>query len=371
MMHNFGKWPFYSKECVDDASYLLREGLPLTAYRANPQVGVEPVKDSWAWRLEREIEKKFRVKHAIACNSGTSALYMGLKARGVDGWEIITTPYTFSATVAAILHAGATPVFADVDPSTFCISKETVKRALTKKTKAILPVHLFGYFSDVDALSSFGLPVFEDACQAVGARRGERYAGTVGDFGAYSFNGSKNVPAGEGGALVTNSDRIAEKARLLTNHSENFGVKDVGWNFRMTEIHACIAWHGLKDLEERNAYRVTLANRLPEWASTATAWARRQYRGSEDARYVLPFTVHGIDRSLFVKRMRRMGVNAGEGYIRPTLDKYPAFRRYARGPLPIVHELSEKTLCLLDCVRLPATESDMVYIADCMRRALR
>src|SRR3990172_6994464 len=197
MMHDFGKWPFYSKECVADVSAMLRGALPLTAYRANPCTGVGPVRDSWAWRLEREIEKKFKVKHAIACNSGTSALYMGLKARGVEGWEIVTTPYTFSATVAAILHAGATPVFADVDPFNYCISKETVKRVLTKKTKAILPVHLFGQLSYVDELSSFGLPVFEDACQAVGARRGEVYAGTMGDFGTYSFNGGKNVPAGE------------------------------------------------------------------------------------------------------------------------------------------------------------------------------
>lgn len=220
-------WPNYSPSCRKAVDELLRKGGSLSAYRANKDYGSGPTEGSYAYRLEREIEKRFKVKHAVACNSGTAALHAAIvaalgKPRSAAS-EVIVSPYTFSATAAAILHAGYTPVFADVDPYTFCISKETVKRVISKRTKAILPVHLFGGLADVDGLLSFGVPVIEDACQAVGAKDSKgRYSGTVGLAGAYSFNGSKNVPAGEAGCLVTNSTKVAEYARLLMNHSENF-----------------------------------------------------------------------------------------------------------------------------------------------------
>src|SRR5687767_14101648 len=139
-------WPNYSPTCRKAVNELLKKGGSLSAYRANPlfPTWTGPLEGSYAYRLEREIEKRFKVKHAVAVNSGTAALHAGLAGLDLRGGEVVTSPYTFSATVSAILLAGGVPRFADVDPYTFCITKETVKRVLTRRTKAILPVSLFG-----------------------------------------------------------------------------------------------------------------------------------------------------------------------------------------------------------------------------------
>jgi len=363
----FGTWPYYSGECQEAVTSLLLQGGSLSAYRANPQVGVEPRKDSYAWKLEREVERRFRVKHAVAVNSGTAALHAGLASLDLRGGEVITSPYTFSATASAIVLAGGTPVFADVDPYTFCITPETVKPYVTKRTKAILPVHLFGGLADVHGLRAFGVPVIEDACQAVGASRQGVYSGAFGLAGAYSFNGGKNVPAGECGVLVTNDPKVAQRARLLMNHAENFGADWVGLNYRPNELTACVAYHGLLELKERNQQRITLARHL--YSRTPIGHPVHRWYG-DHVFYVAPFTLRKLDRSLFIKRMKRMGVTVGGGYVTPPIHHYPAFRKYAKRELPIVDELSFKTLCLLDCVRPPATERDMEYVAECMKKAL-
>lgn len=351
-------WPSYSRACRKDVDELLKKGGSLSAYRANPQVGVEPVKDSWAWRLERDIEKRFRVKHAVAVNSGTAALHGGLVGLNLRGGEVITSPYTFSATVAAILLAEGTPVFADVDPYTYCITKETVKRVISKRTRAILPVHLFGGMADIRGLREFGLPVLEDACQAVGACNHDGYSGTQGQVGCYSFNGTKNVSAGEAGALVTNSEELASKARLLMNHGENFGSKQVGYNYRPNEVTCCIAWHGLQSLEERNQRRIDLATRvLPcEKADGSHVY------------YVVPLVLpERIDRGGFIRKMAKRGIPVGAGYIVPPLHRYKAFAKYQKCPLPVVEELSAKTLCILSTL----TPDRPLSYADEVAKALR
>src|ERR1700690_615705 len=136
--------PSYSATTRKAVNELLKRGGSLSAYRANKDYGSGPVEGSYAWKLEREIEKRFKVKYAVAVNSGTAALHAALGSLDLRGMEVVTSPYSFSATVSAIVLAGGIPVFADVDPYTFCITKETVKRVITKRTRAILPVHLFG-----------------------------------------------------------------------------------------------------------------------------------------------------------------------------------------------------------------------------------
>lgn len=352
-------WPHYSPACRKDVDALLRKGGSLSAYRANPQVGVEPSKGSWAWRVERDIEARFRVKHAVVVNSGTAALHAALASLALrPGDEVVTTPFTFSATLSAILLSGGTPVFADVDPYTFCITKETVKRVVTKKTKAILPVHLFGGLADIPSLRSFGVPVIEDACQAVGARCREGYSGTLGQAGCYSFNGGKNVPAGEAGCLVTNSDDVAIRARLLMNHGENFGQKQVGLNYRPNEVTCCIAWHGLQELEERNQRRILLAETLtsaltydPQRVSVRF-WNRLPHRfDGSHVYYVYPFSVHPLRgcRDDLLKRLGRSGIKCSGGYITPPLHHYKAFREFIRPgqQLRNVCEASFRSLCLI------------------------
>lgn len=385
-MRDFGQWPQYTPECRRDVDALLKKGGSLSAYRANKDYGAGPAKDSWAWRLEREIERKFGVKHAVAVNSGTAGLHcaihgtLGRPRSGAD--EVITSPYTFSATASAILHAGYKPVFCDVDSETFCITADTVKKAVTKRTAAILPVDLFGRIADTKPMRAFEVPIISDACQAVGANLKGLYSGAGADAGVYSFNGGKNVPAGEGGALVTNSDKIAEKARLLGNHACNFGTDWVGYNYRPNEVTCCIAWHGLRELKERNDARIDLAHTLKvETVMRLDIGEDRDkyvvlphiMPGGHKAHafYVFPFTVHGIDRAKFIKQLVEKGIPASGGYITPPLHHYKAFRKYAKGPLPVVDELSFKTLCLLSHVRPPANEEDMIYTAKCIEEALR
>lgn len=369
-------WPVYSKELRKDVDALLKKGGSLSAYRANRKFGLGPSEGSWAYRLEREIEKRFKVKHVVAVNSGTAALHAALSALDIQGKEVITSPYTFSATTSAVLLAGGIPVFADVDPYSFCLSKETVKHVITKKTKAILPVDLFGGLAPYKELRELGLPIVEDGCQAVGASLGGVYAGSFGDAGAMSFNGSKNIPAGEGGALVTNSDKIAEKARLLVNHAENFGVDAIGLNYRMNELTACVAYHGLLALRERNRKRKQLVVRLvneivrliPDFPEKL--FLQIHGRNQDHVYYVYPFKVRK-DRAGFIKRMAKRGVTVGAGYINPTLEKYPAFRRYCKKPLPVVTELSEKTLCLLYCLTPDKPLSYAEKVAEAMKESLR
>lgn len=382
-------WPNYSTQCRKEVNALLKRGGSLSAYRANPQVGVGPRMMSQAWRLEREIEKRFGVRHAVAVNSGTAGLHAGLVGLGVEGREVITSPFTFSATASAILLAGARPVFADIDPHTFTITKETVAKHVTKKTAAIIPVHLFGYFQDISGLQTFGLPVIEDACQAVGASRSGVFCGTQGLAGAMSFNGSKNIPSGEGGALVTNDDKIAEKARRFINHAENFQVDEIGVNYRMHEVVALVARHGLKELESRNQRRRELARVLIEESPNLgmwnplyreLAWSEMEYphlRGfdgwdwkSNHAFYCFPFLIKKMPRSRFIARCAKRGLPVGAGYITPILSDYPAFRRFKTAPLPVAEELSKKTLCILSTLSPDKPLSYARKVAKIIREAL-
>lgn len=342
-------WPQFSRECRREVDSVLRSGR-LTAYKANGK-RLEPDEGSQAYALEREIEKKFKVKHAIVTNSGTAAIHAGLEAIGVRDGEVLCSPFTFSATAAAICHAGGRPVFVDIDPHTFTVTAETLKPFLTRRTKAIVAVDLFGYLPDYRPILDFEVPLFEDACQAVGASRDGHYSGTQGTAASYSYNGGKNCPAGEGGTLTTNSDKIAERARLHVNHGENFGG-DVGFNYRMTEMTACVARHGLKELEERNQRRRELVMELSRCMMNDGTGLAQDASGDpatfdeSHVYYVVPWVLSGIDRTRVIARCARRGLKVQESYTTP-LHHLKAFRKYATRELPVVDELHSKTLCLL------------------------
>lgn len=364
-------WPNFTKECRADIDKILRSG-KLTAYRATKQWGLGPADWSHAYAFEREIERKFKVKHAVAVNSGTAALHASLVALDVRGQEVITSPFTFSATAAAILMAGGRPVFVDVSKDTFCLEPKEVKRAITKKTAAILPVHLFGYFPGLADLHGLGLPIIEDACQAVGASRSGVYAGTVGLAGAYSFNGSKNVPAGEGGCLVTNDSDIAEKARRLCNHGENFDSQEVGLNYRMTELHACLARHGLRELESRNQRRRELV-RLFHNTAARDEWTQvsKGQMKSDHVYYVLPLsmTYGKATRADIIKYCAKRGLPLQAGYTTP-LHKLKAFRKYAPKPLPVTEDI-DKRLCLVTTLTPGRSDAYAKRMGEILYRATR
>jgi dTDP-4-amino-4,6-dideoxygalactose transaminase len=221
-----------------------------------------------------ELEARFAewcdVRYAIALSSGTAALHVALLAYGVGpGDEVITTPFSFIASANAALFVGARPVFVDVDERTFCIAPESVEAAITPRTRAILPVHLYGHPAAMVELRAIarqhGLLLIEDACQAHGALIDGRPVGSLGDCGVFSFYSTKHIAAGEGGMITTNDSGIAERARLLRNHgaSKRYFHEILGYNLRLSDLHAAVGLAQLGKVERaiearrRNAAALT------------------------------------------------------------------------------------------------------------------
>jgi dTDP-4-amino-4,6-dideoxygalactose transaminase len=217
--------------------------------------------------FEAAIAENLSVKHAIACNSGTDALVLGLRALGIGpGDEVITTPFTFYATAEAISLVGAEPVFVDIEPRTFNIDPSQIPAALTPRTKAIVPVHLFGHAADLDPILELsrrhGLTVLEDVAQAFGGRYRGRPLGSIGHAGAFSFYPTKNLGAfGDAGLLATNDDHVAELARKLRTHGTLCRDRNemIGYNSRLDEIQAAILRVKLPHVENWNGQRQTAA----------------------------------------------------------------------------------------------------------------
>jgi dTDP-4-amino-4,6-dideoxygalactose transaminase len=213
--------------------------------------------------FEQEMAEYLGVKHAIGVASGTDALHLALRAAGLgQGDEIITTSFTFIATAEAIAYVGATPVFVDIDPQTFNIDLLQVEQAITSRTKAILPVHLFGQPADLASLKVLcdarKLLLIEDCAQSCGARYADRMTGAWGDLGCYSFFPSKNLGCfGDGGLIATDNDTLAEEIRVLRNHGsrERYHHEIIGVNSRLDDLQAAILRVKLQHLDRFNQQR--------------------------------------------------------------------------------------------------------------------
>ena len=356
------RWPTYSPVCRRDVQRLLQDGTSLTALRANPTVGVGPREGSWCLRLEA-LASRMTGREAIACANATLGLTAALKALELpSGSEVATTALTFSATAAAILHAGARPWFFDVDPQQMTLSLEYTSEI----PRCLLPVDLFGRVHS-EMMPWGGMPIIQDACQAVCSEGAGAKA--QGDLVVWSFNGRKNVPAGEGGMVLAKDPDLARRARLWLSHAENFGTPWVGTNGHLNEVSACLAYHGLKVVKARNRVRqqrATLLNKLLQDLPI------RVFPDPEDhAFYVYPLILHAsVDRDRLVKALTRLGVQTQPGYIIPPLHEYQAFRNCRRSPLPVTEELSRKTLLLLPTqITSETTEADVRWLAVRMRAA--
>jgi len=210
------------------------------------------------------------VKHAVATSSGTTALHVALLAAGVGkGDEVITSPFTFIASANSILYTGARPVFVDINPATYNLNPELIETAITERTRAIMPVHLFGLCCDMQPILAiarrYGLTVIEDACQSHGARDQGKRAGSFG-VGAFSFYPTKNMTSAEGGMITTDDDVIDEECRVIRQHGmrRRYYHDELGFNFRMTDVHAAIGLEQLKKLEKQNEKRRQNARFLNE-----------------------------------------------------------------------------------------------------------
>ena len=216
--------------------------------------------------FEEGFAKMCGVKYALATSSGTTALHLALLAHGIgEGDEVITSPFTFIASANSVLYAGGTPVFVDIDPRTFNMDVAKIEAAITPKTKAILPVHLYGLTCDMDAIMAIAdkhhLTVIEDACQSHAAEFKGKRAGSFGT-GTFSLYPTKNMTSAEGGMITTDDDAIAEKCKVLRNHGmrRRYYHDELGYNFRMTDVHAAIGNAQLGKLDILNARRAQNAD---------------------------------------------------------------------------------------------------------------
>ena len=264
--------------------------------------------------FESEFAAYLGVEHCVAVANGTDALTIALRALGVGpGDEVVMPSFTFYATTEAAIVAGATPVFCDIDPDTFCVTAETVKAVLTPRTKAIVPVHLFGNVAPVPELRELGVPVVEDAAQAAGASLDGVKAGALADAATFSFFPAKNLPClGDGGAIVTGDDRVAELARLLRFHgsTDKQTFTEVGYNSRLDEMQAAVLRVLLPELDGWNERR------------RAAADTYERVGLAEHAR--LPASIDGARHvyHLYVVRAERLPI--GRGYYRVPVHRQPA-----------------------------------------------
>jgi len=215
--------------------------------------------------FEEAFAEMCGVEHAVATSSGTTALHVALLANGIAaGDEVITSPFTFIASANSVLFTGARPIFVDIDPVTFNIDPAQIEAAITPRTKAILPVHLFGLLADMDVIMDIAerhdLVVIEDACQSHGAEYKGQRAGSFGT-GTFSLYPTKNITSAEGGMITTDDEEIAENCRVIRQHGmrRRYYHDELGFNFRMTDVHAAIGLAQLGKLEKFNAARIANA----------------------------------------------------------------------------------------------------------------
>lgn len=300
-------------------------------------------------KFEERFAQLCGVKHAIATSSGTAALHLALLAHGIGpGDEVITSPFTFIASVNSILFTGATPVFVDIDAETFNLDPALVGRAITPRTKAILPVHLYGYVCDMDALQviadKHGLKIVEDACQAVGASFKDRRAGSFGT-GCFSLYATKNVMSGEGGMITTDDDATAHQCRMLRNHGmqRRYYHEMLGYNFRMTDLCAAI---GLVQLDRFDDF-------------TAKRRANAAYLNANIVSVITPKVKDGYshvwhqytirtksDRDAAVKQLTEAGVGTGIFYPVPAHQQGYIVEKLGEVHLPVTEQLVKEVISL-------------------------
>lgn len=325
--------------------------------------------------FEAALARWSRVRHAVAVNSGTAALHCALRAMGIGpGDEVIVPAHTFIATATSVLMAGATPVVVDVDPDTFCIDPDAVAAAAGIRTKAVIAVHLNGHPAPIDRLPT-GLPVISDACQAHGASLNGKPVGALGAVAALSFWQDKLLTAGgEGGAVLTADDELADRVKLLRSHGQQL-IGDgphshhvlLGFNYRLTAVQAAIAHAQLSRIDALLANRQARALQLSALLTEAPGLAVPTVRpgaGHVYWRYVLRLTA-GRDRAELLRALSAEGVSAAPRYPIP-LTRQPVLADSARIlPCPVAEDLAD----LLIMLTPPATVEAVEELAKAIHRA--
>jgi len=321
--------------------------------------------------LEASIARRLGVRHAIGVGSGTDALILTLHAYGIGvGDEVITTPFSFFATAAAISRVGAIPVFADVDEKTFTIDPNKVEEKITPATKAILPVHLFGQSARMDEINKIAkdnhLIVIEDACQAFGAKYKDRFVGSLGDIACFSFFPTKNLSTiGDGGMITTSDLSIAKRIRSLRVHgsTEKYFHDEIGYNSRLDEVHAAIIRICLNYIDEWNDKRRQLAKRYDnELKGVKTV---RIPITLEENRHVYHlYSLASNYRDELIASLAKKNVQTGIYYPR-CLHLQRAYQHlgYRSGDFPIAESLSNQLFSIPIYPHLSFSDQEIVISA--------
>ena len=327
-------------------------------------------------KFEEEFAAFCGSTYAIAVGNGTDALWLALLALGIgEGDEVITVPNTFIATAEAITYCKARPVFVDVDQDTFTMNPAELEKSLTKRTKAIIPVHLFGQPADMDPILDFaranGLFVVEDAAQAHGAEYRGRKAGTMGDAGCFSFYPGKNLGAfGEAGAIVTNDPELRKQIQMLRDHgqSRKYYHSMMGWNCRMDGIQAAVLSIKLGHLNEANSLRRKHALEYNQaFAGIDEVLTPLEAKYARHVYHV--YAVRVRERDAIMRHLQEKGVGCAVHYPVPVhVQEAGRNLGYTKGAFPIAENLADEFLSLPMFPEL--TEEQIEYVAGCVTEAV-
>ena len=304
-------------------------------------------------QFEKDFAQFCSAKYSLGFNSGTSALHIALKLLNIkEGDEVITTPYTFIATSWAISYVGAKPVYVDIDDATFNMDPSLIERAITPRTKAILPVHLYGQPFDVDRILEIcckhKLPLVEDACQAHGAKYKGKVVGTFGEMSCFSFYPAKNLGAcGEGGALVTNNPDYEKRGRALREHGSTvrYHHDEIGYNYRMEGFQGAVLGVKLKYLDKWTQERRRVARRYSELLAGTPLRLPQQPDYAESAWHL--YTIRHPKRDQLKKFLEENGIGCAVHYPVPLhLQKAYAHLGYKPGDFPVTEKASRECLSL-------------------------
>ena len=333
--------------------------------------------------FERLIAEYTGAKHVIAVNSCTAALHLSLIAQGIGkGDEVITTPFTFAATGNVVIHAGAMPVFVDIDRATYNIDPEKMERAITKKTKAIIPVHYAGQACDMAAIKRIAqkhnLFIIEDAAHAIGAEYKGKKIGTLSDATCFSFYVTKNITTGEGGAITTDNDKLASKLRILRLHGISrdawkryssagdwyYEIEECGWKYNMTDMQAALGIQQIKKLAEfiaiRREYAQIYTEELGKIGGVITP---HEMKNAKHVYHLYPILLRSYDRKKFIEELKERNIGCSVHFI--PLHLHPFYRRafkFKKGDFPNSEWVYEREVSLPLYPKM--TKRDLRYVIN-------
>jgi perosamine synthetase len=327
-------------------------------------------------RFEHGFAEYVGARHALAVCNGTVALQLALVVLDLaPGDEVIVPNITFIASANMVRQCGAVPVLADVDPATWNIAPESIERLITPRTRAIMPVHLYGNPCDMDAIAELanrhGLVIVEDAAEAIGARFRGRHVGTLGRIGTFSFYGNKTITTGEGGIVVTDDSALAERMRMLKSHgmssSRKYWFDHAGFNFRMTNVQAALGCAQLERITTLVATKQRNAELYDCWLAPEFGRVREQPHGEHSYWMYSPLVPIGVDRDRFAAILREQQIDTRPLFY--PLSDMPPYRDARHELSAAARQVAARGITLPSSTRL--SEEQIRTICEVANRALR